>query len=86
MLWHPMKIQARVSGRVAMAVAVMLLLTSVAEYAHDKTHPGMGSPSGQAMTERSFVATPDAREMTAEEVSETSLQGGKISLMIFRIN
>ena len=69
-----------------MITGVMLLLTSVAEYAHDKTHPGMGSPSGQAITDHSFVATPDAREMAAEEVSETPLRGGKISLMIFRIN
>ena len=86
MLRHPKKIQARVSGRVALATAVMLLLTSAAEYAHDKTHPGMSSPSEQAITDRSFVATPDVREMAAEEVSETPLRGGKISLMIFRIN
>jgi len=86
MLQHPMKIQARVSGRVAVATAVMLLLTCMAEYAHDKTHPGMSSASGQAMTDRSSVATPDAREMAAEAVSEAPLRGGKISLMIFRIN
>ncbi|MSQ98000.1 MAG: hypothetical protein EXR85_01690 [Xanthomonadales bacterium] len=81
-----MKIQARVSGRVAAVTAVMLLLTCVTEYAHDKTHPGMSSTAEQAMTDRPFVATPDAREMAAEEVSETPLRGGKISLMIFRIN
>lgn len=86
MLRHPIRIQARVSGRVAMITAVMLLLTSVAEYAHDKTHPGMSSPYEQAMTDRAFASTPGALEMAAEEVSETPLRGGKISLMIFRIN
>jgi len=86
MLRHPMKIQARVSGKVAMITAVMLLLTSVAEYAHDKTHPDRDSSTGQAITDRPYVATPAAREMAAEEVSETPLRGGNISLMIFRIN
>ena len=69
-----------------MITAVMLLLTSVAQYVHDKTHPGMGSPPGQAITDRPFVATSNAREMAAEEVSETPSPGGNISLMIFRIN
>jgi len=69
-----------------MITAVMLLLTSVAEYAHDKAHPGNSSPTGQAITDRSIVTTPDADKMAEGVVSENPLPGGKISLMIFRIN
>jgi hypothetical protein len=86
MLRHQLKIQARVSGRVAMLTAVMLLVTSVAQYVHDKDLSGRGVSAGQAQAGHSLGVAPDAPDMVAEDFSKSPLHGRKISQMIFRIN
>ena len=86
MLRHPMKIQARVSGKAALFTAVMLMLTSVAQYTLDNDYAG-GHPSApQANESHSLAVSPAAHEAAAAEVAETPVRGGNISLLIFRIN
>lgn len=83
---HPMKIQARVSGKVALFTAVMLLLTSVAQYTFDKEFSAGHSNSRQANADPAQTADTDTRERVTAEVTENSVRGGNVSLMIFRIN
>jgi hypothetical protein len=86
MLRHPLKIQARVSGKAALFTAGMLMLASVAQYALENDYAG-GNPSGpQGNENHSLAVTPAAHEAVAAEVAETPVRGGNISLMIFRIN
>jgi len=86
MMRHQMKIQARVSGKVALFTAAMLLLTSVAQYTFDKDFSAGHSYSRQANADPAQTAAADARERVTAEVTENSVRGGKVSLMIFRIN
>jgi hypothetical protein len=83
---HPINIQARVSGKAALFTAAMLLLASVAQYALDKDFPLGHSYSPQANANPAQAAAAHARERVTAEVPENSVRGGKVSLMIFRIN
>lgn len=66
--------------------AVLLLVTSAAQFALDEDLPGRATSAGQVNAQPSTSVTPELREMVAEELPETALRGRKISQMIFRIN
>jgi hypothetical protein len=83
---HPMKIQARVSGKAALFTAAMLLLTSAAQYTLDNDFPAGHSHSTQANSNPARAADTDSRERVTAEVPENSVRGGTVSLLIFRIN
>jgi hypothetical protein len=83
---QPMKIQARVSGKVALFTAVMLTLTCVAQYTLDKDFPAGHSHSTQANSSPARAADTDSRKRVTAEVPENSVRGGTVSLLIFRIN
>jgi hypothetical protein len=83
---HPTKIQARVSGKAALFTAATLLLTSVAQYTFDKDFSAEHSYSRQASANPAQAAAADSRERVTAEAPENPVRGGKVSLMIFRIN
>ncbi len=86
MLRHPSEIQARVSHKTAAITAALLLLTSAAQYRFDDSHPKRINSATAAASNPSGSATPEALGLVAEDLPEAPLQGGKISLLIFRIN
>ena len=69
-----------------MITAVMLLATSVAQYALDKDFPDRSGSAEQEKAGHALRVTPDTREMAAEKLPQLPLRSRKISQMIFRIN
>jgi hypothetical protein len=86
MLRHSLKIRARVSGKVALFTAAMLVVTSVAQYALDSNFHSGHSQSTQANSNPARATETDSRESVTAEVPGNSVRGSNVSLMIFRTN